>query len=501
MKFNINKQSSLKGLLLLALVANLSWRPAMRSLNLSSETTGPQAAPAAAPAAPSEKAAPEPAKPAPVAAPTTPVPRPDKPISTAPPVETDRSPREESAKICGQRFHITYSEVTAENKTLTEISVEPQVGGIKGFPLNFRSRGGFELTLNSPEVKKDIDDRIKGYVRSKIGRCPEEVQTVTPTAKDPDEIKADKEEKEKLKLAIKECRKNRKGDTLTEIEHVKCQLRRLGEVDHDKDKRGSAARAMAEIERLVKGSIRKAIKNRLMSKDSSLNEEGEELLVDTIDTLKELSRSYRLDHGRMAKLITGLEGLRAGGETYRRSAELQEEIRERRTELATELREAQAELRLNPRDPIAQQRVIQAQQAAMYASREYHTQLQLDVAGGPYAALIASMRLGGISSSEFSEFTNPFRLVQRDIQSLVNPQALLSGNLSGSSLNPSLGVLGNYQSITLPNDFMNYRMGRAGTNPNFQRFGVNQPIHPTNTTIFNQGLYGPAGSNRFGGPR
>lgn len=535
MKFNINKHSALKGLLLLALIGNMSWRPAMESLNLSSKSDGAEGeVHSGAPqvAAPSTGANPSPPGPGAVttgAGGTRPD-APAKPTGGSPPpvteTETPSGPRSEVPKICGKLFYITFTEVTVNNETMTEMNVNLHAGVVNSFkPLVIRARGGLDVNVDNETVKKENDGTIKALVRKRLGRCDDDTAVATtPNQKPAPSTSPTKEEKAALALAVKECRKNSKGEILTEIELAHCQIARLSDIDVDTDKRGAAARAMAKIERLVKGDIRKAIKNRLMSKDDSKVDEGEELLTDTLDAIKDLARTHDLDPAKLARLAGGLEALRAGGDTFRRSNALSEDVRESATEFRERIITAQQNLRMNPNDPWAIQQVNQIRRDIMMRENELQTRFQMDVTNGPYSSLIGSMRMGNISSSEFSEFSRPYQMAQRDMLSLLDDRALMSGNFGGSTFNPSLGVLNN----PLPSDYLAYR-GRINPNysvnlnpginpnlnPNFQpgfinngmnngRFQQpymqqNQAFLPQNQSVFNRGLYSnPNVPTRFG---
>lgn len=497
MKIAMNKQNALKASLLLVVAANLSWGPVMRSLNLSSssEMADGKSAPPSAPAASTSTSNP----PANAARPSAEGPKPDapaKPSQTSNLTDTTvedkeaKAPRSEAPKVCGQRFYVSYREIVIGGDTMTEIYVKPHTGIITGFkPFMLRPRGGFDTNLDNEDIKKDNDSKIATMIKNRLGRCPEEVQPAPAPEK-----QASKEDKEAIKSGMKACRLNSKGDPLSETQVVRCRLKQLDDIDFDRDDRRGSSKAMAQLEKIVRGDIRKSIKNRLMSSDESKVDEGEELLNEVVEQIKENTTEMNLDPYRMSKLVGELQSLRAGGETYRRSVDLDKQVKDVQSQLREELQQAQMDYRNNPRDPWAAQRLLQVQQDVMNQQKMLFNQAQMEIGNGPLAQLNSAQKQGYISLTEFSQFMQPYNLLRVDLMSM-------GGNgLAGSSNpilgNPSLGAVGSMNSATLPNDFARYRAGLATSFQ--QNYGVSTPIRPANIGSAPLSTFG-TGSNALTG--
>lgn len=484
------RQSVLKGLLLMALLANISWEPGVKSIDLAS--TGETGSGGRS----NNGSAQEYAEPA-----DTDSARPDE--------SSDLKERVDSPQICGRRFIVTYREKSNNGRPLTEIEVRPHGGSSTGFkPFKFSPEGGLSVNYDNAQVKRDNINHILKNIADRLGECPELKRSTglppsiaetrsSDRSQDRDrEGGMSKEDRESLERGVKACRVNSKGDPLTEVERTRCELQRLSKIDADPDKAGSKQRAMNEIEKLVKGSIRNSIKNRLMSADDSKIEEGEEMLSEAVDTLKDLTSELDLDSRRMARLTGSLEGLRSGGDMYRRSVQLRETVRAARDEMREELVEAQNDFRSNPQDPYATQRLINLQSQISQRRSELQNQVNLDISNTSYTSLQNSQRQGYITSSEFSQFTQPYQEINRDLYSMLQSRTLLaSGGLDAQS--NSLGALGNAgqnnYGTGLPNDMMNYRNGLVNSFQN--NYGMQVPNRQSapfynNNNGFNNGYNG-----------
>jgi hypothetical protein len=473
----ITKQGALKAVLLFALVANISWGPAQRALSQlsssSSETVsnGPIAAPTTAAA---------------LAAAPAPTANSSDTSDNSDEISGDVSPNTETPKICGERVYITYREYfvvkNGKKDIYTEISVKPHAGessSIKAFKIT--PAGGLKTNLEDKEVKKDNDEKIAKTIRRQVSRCQEDAPPPVIVAPEEPISKGDKEA---LKRAVKECRLTAKGDALTEVQKTRCRLKQLGEIDSDGDRSGNAKAAHA-LEVLVKGDLRKAIKNRLMSTDETKVSEGEELLSEVIDQVKDTAADLTLDPYKTAKLVGELESLRAGGETYRRSADLATEMKDAKAELRSEMLDAQQNCRAQG-DMVARQCMLEVQRNVMMKQQQLQTQLQMDVRNGPYSQLTAAQRMGYVSLSEFNQFTQPYEQLRRDLVSMLDPRTLTLGS---GSFDPSLGPLNGTNG--LPADFSSYRYGLASSMQ--KNYGVGIPQRPANMTA----MYGMNTNNTY----
>lgn len=471
-KPKFERQTILKGLLLLALLANVSWQPAMRTLDLSSETkSGTQA-----PAAPAPEAATAPA----------PAPAPDT-IGDNKAASGKRADQATTMRVCDKRVMVTYSETQdANGRPKTSVLVTPQVGG--GFkPFRYNVNGGFNLTVDKADVKADIDGEITKIVRNRIGSACA-FQTSTSAQVEVENPQAPIAEREKIKRGMRDCRLDARGALLTEAKRTSCEIRQLTEVDCTNDRIGGKARVQAQIEKHLQNA-RAGIKNRLMSRDDDKVEEGEDMLQETLDSLKDVAAECGLDAYKMSRMASSLDTLRAGGETYRRSVQYDETVRAAKDELRQQFQEVDAMARANPRDPLVQMHTQQLRAELQNRYRE----LQMDVVSNVnpfYTSLLNAQRNGLMPLSEFSQFAQPYQILGRDLNSLSNPQLLMFDNYAGS-FNPAMGGLGGYQyGQSAPNsNFVQFRQGLAnnyngitpgvtngvGASPTFNSATMNSP--------------------------
>lgn len=469
-KPKFDRQQALKGLLLLALLANVSWQPAMKSLDLAStETKSGTSAPAAAPA------------PEPEAAPQDPI------GGNAKAATGQRADQASTLKVCDQRVMLTYSEVKTDKGYRTNVTVKPQLGG--GFkPFNYKNiEGGLAQTYDDAGAKADIEAKLTGIIRNRIGgTCAFQTSVSAQVAAEIPQ--ASPQDKEKVARGMRECRLDARGEVLSESKRMVCELRRLSEIDCNNDRMSGKARATAEIDRRVK-SIRAHVKNRLMSRDEDKVEEGEDTLSEVQDTLKDLAVECELDPTKMSRMASGLESLRAGGETYRRSVEYDETVKAAKEELRQQYMEVDQMARANPRDPVVQ---MQAQQLRSELQNRYN-QLKMDIITNVnpfYTTLLNAQRTGLMPLSEFSQFAQPYQILGRDLNSLSNPQLLMYDNYGG--INPNMGGIGGYggQPQMQPGNFVQYRQGLAngynGITP-----GVTNGISNTNPIFNNNTMYNP----------
>ncbi len=473
----------LKGLLLLAVLAQLSWQPSLRTLSLSSETVGSNGGPNAGtnnnapPAAPADSASPAPA--APAAPPAAPV------VNQQP-----QSPHIELPKICGMRFYVTYTEyANADGVLRTRMQIALHTGEISNFKtITIEKIGSLSTNLTNTDVKQDNDNTIALAVKRHISNCVDDSVPSVPTiGTSPNDREQAKKEKEDIKTGMSACRLNSHGNPLTEVEQNECQLRKLGDLETsdstDFNTYNGRQKAMNKIEQVVGGTLRKSIKNRLMSKDDSKVDEGESLLQETLDTVNELTSSLNLDTFRMSRLTLGLEALRSGGETYRRSVSLEDTVKDSRNNLRDQLMQATLAVQQNPGNMLAQNQLMQIKFQIMQQEQQLMLQAQSQI-GQPYGQMLAANRLGYLPSTDFSQFSMPYQQVQNDILGMLNTNQLLYGNnypmvgslgaLGGLGTLGGGGTLGNY-----PGNFLQVRTNLANNLPvSYSR--LSQPV--TNMT-------------------
>ena len=446
MKALMNKQFFLKSALLAVLAANISWNPAFEALHMASndgESIAGGARPQQIIIQLDGKSGPgavtvnhakgaQPAEPA-------------RAQQTKTEVETAQdevASKLMTQRICGKRFLINFRETTLDKKVYTEAEVSAHSGTKDFKTFKYRVKGDFKLNLETDDVKEEIAADIAKIVRKRLGdKCADNVVEKDKKDKDDDDkelVEKRKKDKDDLKTAIKECRKDSKGKVLSRDEKVRCHLDKLDSLDPDDRK--SSAKVMAKLEQIVKGDVRKNIKNRLRSKDESDVEEGEELLEDLIERVQDLANEHDLDPRRINRMVQELETLKLGGETFRRSSRLGEEVRSARMEMRAELQDALQYMRSNPSDPFAGQRVMELQRQQLQRNQMFQQQMQMEI-GAPYQQLQNAHRMGMMNMADFREFTNPYRTLHQDLFSSIDVNR---GGINGGPL---------------PSDFMRYRTG------------------------------------------
>lgn len=471
-KLSFQKTTALKGLLLAALAANISWEPTFKSLSLSSSEllTNVQDRQETAPQAKSD------VKPDAARA-SSEGPRTDKAVRAQ---EPEIEVRQESPKICDERWLVTYRQTKpVKGEVFTEIWVERQMTSSNGVPtLKYQLKGGFDTNIDKKEVKKEIRDVIVRDLKKKIDDC----QTVAKIDTDKEVIKEEKKtekkevrkesdkddekilaetDKKRLEKGVKECRIDRKGNPLTEIQQTRCRLDQIDQIAERSEGRGTSE-AM-KIKALINGSLKNTIKKRLKSKDPLDVAEGEELIEDAIDRIQ----SADIDPRQAERLVSSLEAMKAGGETYRQSLALDQEVKEAKNQLRADSLEAMAALRANPNDIYARQRLIDIQGQQMMLQQNFRQRASMDIMNGPYRNL--SMRRNDLGMGDYNDFVQPYNMLMTDINAMMD---LNRG--TGLSINPSMPQPNSY---TPPTDFMRYRSGLQSLNPS-QPLYNNAPMAP-----------------------
>jgi hypothetical protein len=433
-----NREAVLKGLLLFALIANVSWQPSNRKavinqLGLSSEakSSGPSAAPSAdaapiAPLAPIEQREADPERAG---------------------LQNDRV---DSIKVCEQRVLITYSEVRdSRGQISTRIVVRPHTGGAQSFkPFAHTIPQGFALNLDRPDVKDDIQSDLEKNIRNRLGTlCA--FQASNNARIDVQSPSANDEERARIRRGMGSCLMDARGNALTESTRMSCQLRRLSEVDSKSDRVGGQAHVMAQIEALMPG-IRQGIKNRLMSRDENQIQEGLDYLDETKDTLQELGVEHNLDPQRLSRMAMSLESLKAGAETFRRSADFDQDVRATKEELRNQLIDADMLMRTYPGDPMVQMRVQQIR--ADVRNRSNQLEMEAIRSINPYyTQLLSAQRSGLMPLSEFTQFAQPYQTLSMDLNIISNPQLLMNNGMGPNPpMGQSMGTLGGPYNPAMP---------------------------------------------------
>ena len=304
------------------------------------------------------------------------------------------------------------------------------------------------------------------------------------TSRDRSERRLTRAEAKRLKEAKAKCRVDEDGVKLSATERSRCQLRLIGEIDYKYGNERSGKRAAErKLKSIVNGQLKASVKSKLMSKDPSKVEEGEEMLDDMIAQVSDLANELDLDPRKSERMIHQLEGMKAGSEVYRKSREFQEESRELRTELQQAYMQYQ-----QTRDPMIGMQI----QGLLQQYNELQSQMSSELTYGPYQELLQHRAY--MSASEFNQWSQPYDLLRRDMLSMLN-----GGNGAsqfGSQFGGPFSAPGNlmqYRSslspmrsygLTLPGQAPSWNLGTMGlSNGSFQTgFGAQRPtgFGPTN---------------------
>lgn len=513
MKTKYTKQTVLKGLLLAALATNISWDPAMQSLeaiDLQSSELAKSGGPSSRGSmgrskntpplsmspngvGPSEKGI----QPGEAAKATTERPGTEVKAETENKKEMDSSevvtiqmkeqtgPQYKTEKFCGDYHRITYQQETVEGKTKTRVVAKPidTQGSTLGLLLDgdLESVYGDEKTMTA--INRSFENKIR-QSRERIGaKCEGTLAKTQPAKKAPEQTEEDKKEKERLAKGIAECRLDQDGAVLTSSEKVDCNLERLASVELDINLSDKAARkkAMSEIESIVRGELKGPIKRMMMSKDEEDVATGEELVEQAYETVKELKESYGLDHSKTSKLLGELQSLSVAGKTYRESKDYESRV----SDLRENFTESWSLFQQNPGNPYLQYRI----NALNYEQQRLMSELNYNMNYGNYARLNTYYTQGLLSASDFKEFTSPFDTVRDQITNVLNPNYTMP-----SILNASTNSIFSDYSLSMPTDLLGFR---GNLNTNFSRnYGLNHFSMPT----VRPGSIG-GGSSMLGAPR
>ena len=301
------------------------------------------------------------------------------------------------------------------------------------------------------------------------------------TSRDRSERRLTRAEAKRLKEAKAKCKVDEDGNRLSSAERARCNLRLIGEIDYKYGNERSGKRAAErKLKSIVNGQLKASVKTKLMSKDPSKVEEGEEMLDDMIAQVSDLANELDLDPRKSERMIHQLEGMKAGSEVYRKSREFQEESRELRSELQ------QAHMQYQQtRDPMVGMQL----QGLMQQYNELQSQMSSELTYGPYQELLQHRAY--MSASEFNQWSQPYDLLRRDMLSMLGGGQNQFGSQFGGFSAP--GNLMQYRSslspmrsygLTLPGQAPSWNLGTMGlSNGGFQSgLGLQRPngFGPTN---------------------
>lgn len=482
----LNSQTALKAGLFVALAANMNWGlQSIQSTELSSESVPANTAPAAA-APPTAVAAAPPAS-ANAATVTAPPAEPAKVATVAPAekpsaAEKAKLPEDtEDKKICGDTYQVRFKEVQRDGESYTEITFK-QKGTADWSDPTIKSGQLHEVVKKKVSVDRVVESLVKAERSEQKLACDtaDKVQTDATSAenaaKEAREAKeaakkeaAEEKAREQKRIAdgVKNCTMDKSGERIRKDEKLRCWLDRLADADQlDKKKPTKQSRrgrddfddddmdskqVLAKMKEIVRGPLRKQIKEMTLSTDESRQNEGIEAVDEAIETIKELASEHGLGTNRrggynsdVSKLIGELSALKTGAQTAQKSREMEDDVRSVRDQM----RSSWAEYKRDPTNMMAAQE--------WQNSRMMHTQLanQLNTEiGNQFIAPLQGYRRAGLLTAEdYREFTSPFTNMRNMMIAALNPESQQLANLDGKPFTGAITSSAMGSDIIIPSD-------------------------------------------------
>lgn len=544
MKYKMSRQATLKGLLLLALAANVSWNPALKSLiendyasTASSDvgrTGGPRPGqtrgggtqPSQSPngLGPSESGVkPDaPAKPqgtdvlkveeAPKVEESAPAPA---PASAEKPKQNDTLASKYISHLgaCeGKSFSVRYHQKQEANvdktvATIYEDSVAVSSGGSNDVVFDdggeldpavfdsFSTKGTIGHWIGNGANRVRLEAALTKQIQSKLGDSCKRPLTAE------EKRKTEAAEKARHSETAKKCETDDKGNDLNENQKVSCLIKRIDKISVS-EKNGSESRrtAMSEIESIVNGPLKKHLKTRLLSRDESKVDEGNEFVDELVDTIETVSDSNDLDKNRTRRLVNGLKAMQEGTKFNRQSEEYADKAKGLKEDYRSAWRDYEEAYRLTKTDPVLRSNPWLAMQTLQNAAQPLNTlnwqhnmlsnQIDQTMAAG-YRSLLQYQSLGALTALDMRDYVTPFRNLRQTLMGMQDPKSMgitgigaLPDNPYATSRLSQDPVLG----VSLPGDFANVR-GGASSQAFRRSFGVGiTPQASTTNQMGNHGL-------------
>lgn len=478
----LNSQTALKAGLFIALAANMNW--GMQSMNASSlASESVPAGKASTPSQSSGDAKPESQTPAVL------VVKADGPKPEAAKAETAK-PRlpsdDEDKKICGDTYQVHYEEIQRGGVSYTEITFK-RTGSSSDWSDPTTKKGQLhELFKNKGSVDSLVATLVKEQRKENKLSCADTKQQEEMSENSGREEKdAEEKAREQKRIAdgVKNCTLDKTGERIKNSEKLRCWLDRLADADKlDKKKDRKVSRrsrddfdddmegkqVLANIKEIVRGPLRKLIKEMTLSTDESKQNEGIEAAEEAIETVKELASVNDLSSSRaggstndVRKLVGELEGLKLGGQTAQKSREMEDDVRSVRDQM----RSSWAEYKRDPTNMWAAQE--------WNNSRMMHTQLanqmNAEIGNQFVAPLQAYRQMGFLTAEDYREFTSPFTNMRNMMIAALNPESQQLANISGRSFTGAISSSAMGSDIVIPTDLgaVRSQLSRGRTNGGF----------------------------------
>lgn len=522
MKLKMSRQTALKGLLLMVLAANVSWDPALKSLMESDyasagSDTGGKSAPGQTRASGSQNlsqspngvkpsdSGPQPDAPArarseekPIRvaiAPEKPADPPAKPVAT----ET-HSVGPLPLNVCEGKSHVViYREKhDSEGRLKTVGYVYESFGSVDSNAIIARSAfGSMNQWVEDTANRSRFESELKKNLAEKLG---DSCRTEADKSKDREEKQKESEaEKARIAADMKKCLVDRHGNDLSESQRMECHIKALNSIHVSaKNESESRRQAMAELERIVNGELKKHLKSRLLSKDESKAEEGNDLVDEVIDSVESVAAVNDLDKRRTEKLINGLRAMKEGGKFNRQANELADKAKSLKDDYSSAWKDYQEAYQMTKTDPLLRNNPMLAMQMMQNAAQpinslywqHYMLSQQADqTLSMGYRNLLSMQSAGALSALDMRDYVSPFRTLRQDLMGMLDPKSMGITGIGALPDNPYSTVSSGLNSISLanlPNDFMSIRSGNSQA---FRRsYGVSLPGLTNSPNMGNYGL-------------
>jgi hypothetical protein len=226
---------------------------------------------------------------------------------------------------------------------------------------------------------------------------------------------------------IARCEVDSDGDDLNDAAEFDCQIRRLQRLTgrENADQRRDVTRKIEDLY----NSLRRAAKEDLLSDDEDNRRRGERLVTAMITALGRV----RFDRDRVRdQMIDSLQSLKAGAEIRTAARELDEEVRELETEMRQEWREYNRltnQFRMSCRSregcDMELYEELSEQQAELSDLRETHWDLAERIGEERSEALeTIEEHEDGMTRAERREYTAPFNRLARQMEQMVDARRL-----------------------------------------------------------------------------
>lgn len=400
-RLKFNNQTTLKALLLFALVANVSFEPIKRGfehINLSqvssearnsngADTTNTVGETAAPPAA------------------TTKV--------SEPKYTSVREKYTVDVRNCGGKtryYTLSYQQIEQDGQLWTA-----------GFTTSASDTEQIKHTVSGKyeiATRQAIADEVKKIATE---RCEAENERIAESKRVAEDLK--KEEAANA-IKVKNCEMKKVGSGTNaryesyddDDEQIKCLIDRLQSVDgSDRKNRGQG---FANVQRLAGDRLKSLIKRKLTSLDEDEIEEGKEQAQEAIEAIRDLKEEFGSTHSaaidRMARVF---EGMVVSSDTLKKSREFKERAREVKEELVTSWRA----MKTDPMDPFAIDQFRHAEMMRDQYRFEFDRDLRLGLAR-------QSMRYQSVlGSSDYGLFHTPYLRLLDEMPTLFNAATLSDG--------------------------------------------------------------------------